>query len=300
MLQKEFDNCLDVYVSTLNYWRDKKTQVGVDIQETLMTMVKSVPSRDYHEGIVNVLKNLSGLNYKALLICLDYLFANYSSPHETHDKLENLFITRMWITISKRGNLPSSFLLKDVKGYFKLAEKTFAKSISEKTRSGITTMIWKEGSLAFKSRFYEDALAWFEIGLSRILFSIEDLTDPNNDKGKLLRMCLSSLLQLGRYSEAISKFESLDKVAKTHSLTLYYIFQCYAKLGHRELALNCIEEMKKRRDSKHLLAIAVCAIDGEMFFDKRESINIMYNLVKAVMIKEEDENGEFIRTLKQG
>lgn len=283
LLQSEYPNKVDPFILAIKLINRKETtNLAETIEEILMRMIVSVDVTLNFQTVMASINDLSKIDTKLSIVCLDYLLVNKLSSKNDAKLLEKALCSRFLITTQSK-TMKDSEIAESLDDFCTQIERMVSEPLSKHTISCIITLLWNTGKKLEKMENYVDCIKFYKLALKDII------SQNYSDRGKIQRALQAVYNKIHDYSSTLKVYQHMDEVDKESPLCQLLILQFFLANDNMDEALMCLQKIKLSEDEKStnalILAVAECkrktdlSVQGLlMLFEKLQSKNSPQNI----------------------
>ncbi|CAI4064608.1 hypothetical protein SKDZ_09G0930 [Saccharomyces kudriavzevii ZP591] len=318
LLQNEYPNKVDPFILAIKLVKRKDiTNPAETIEEILMRMIMSANITSNFQTIMASINDLSELNTKLSIVCLDYLLFNKLNSKNDKKLLEKALCSRFLITTQSK-TMKDSEMAESLDDFCAQFERILSEPLSKHAISCIITLLWNTGKKLEKMENYVDSIKFYKLALKDII------SQNYSDRGKIQRALQVVYNKIHDYSNTLKIYQHMDEVDKQSPLCQLLILQFFLANDNTEEALTCLRQIKSSEDERStealILAVAECkrktdlSVQGLlMLFEKLQSKSnpqsisptsgsqtlsiLRYTLQMIVKVSEEESRETFVNYL---
>ncbi|CAI4386797.1 CNB_1a_G0026520.mRNA.1.CDS.1 [Saccharomyces cerevisiae] len=276
LLQNEYPNKVDPFILAINLTKRRNiVNPAETIEEILMRMIMSVDVISNFQAVIASINDLSKMDTKFSIVCLDYLLTNKLNSKNDSKFLEKAICSRFLITTQSK-TMNDSEIAESLENFSTQMERIVSEPLTKHAISCIITLLWNTGKKLEKMEKYVVSIRFYKLALKDII------SQNYSDRGKIQRALQVVYNKIEDYSNTVRVYQDMDEVDRQSPLCQLLMLQSFLADDKTEEALTCLQKIKSSEDEKStdalILAVAECkrktdlSVQGLlMIFDKLQS-----------------------------
>ena len=283
LLQNDYPNKVDSFALAIKFVNRKDiTNPAEVIEEILMRMIMSVDVKANFQMVIASINDLSEMDTKLSIVCLDYLLVNKLDSKNDRKILEKAICSRFLITTQSK-TMNDLEIAESLDDFSTQIERIVSEPLSKHSISCIITLLWNAGKKLEKMEKYVDSIRFYKLALKDII------SQNYSDRGKIQRALQVAYNKIQDFSNTLKVYQHMDEADKQSPLCQLLMLQAFLANDKMHEALTCLQKIKSSEDEKStdalILAVAECkrktdlSVQGLlMLFDKLQSKNYSQNV----------------------
>ncbi|RFU28018.1 hypothetical protein B7463_g8334, partial [Scytalidium lignicola] len=235
--------------------------------DVLRRMVRSMVLSDANVKLI--LYHIRKLNDKSpSLACkaLDELMRQRLLHAERIDWIEQVLITRLYMTVSQRESTDALASLEDILNHI---SSNLNEQISSTATLAAHTLLWKRIESNYKQGQYDVSEKWCQLAMHKIFEN-----SGNANMTRISRKLLLCALARQDIRSARGIFDSMSDTAKEEPMTRFLMYKIAIRCGDIDLASECLEKVSvvSTKDSNLLYA---CVLDAQQVGNRDQAVKAL-------------------------
>lgn len=283
LLQNQYPSKADPFILAIKLVKRKDIpNLAGTIEEILMRMIMSVNVMSNFQAVMASINDLSKIDTKLSIVCLDYLLINKLNSKNDRKLLEKAICSRFLITTQSK-TMNDSEVAESLEDFCTQMERIVSEPLTKHAISCVITLLWNTGKKLEKMEKYVVSIRFYKLALKDII------SQNYSDRGKIQRALQVVYNKIEDYSNTLKVYQDMDEGDKQSPLCQLLILQPYLANDKMEEALTCLQKIKSSEDEKStdalIVAVAECrrktdlSVQGLlMLFDKLQSKSSSQNI----------------------